>query len=87
MKVVTIQQLERDLDRIIDDVVDQQEHYSVSISFITCAGTENDPCTEREWQEKSIAILPKEDYEIIKDIYIEWLEDSGFSFDETNLPY
>jgi hypothetical protein len=30
MKVVTIQQLERDLDRIIDDVIDQQEHYSVS---------------------------------------------------------
>ena len=87
MKVVSIQQLERDLDRIIDDVIDQQEHYSVNVSFITCAGTENDPCTSEEWEEKSIAILPKEDYEIMKDIYIEWLEDSGFSFDETNLPY
>ena len=85
MKVVTIQQLERDLDRIIDDVIDQQEHYSVSISFITCAGTENDPCTDREWEEKSIAILPKEDYEIMKDVYSEWLEDNGFSADDERI--
>ena len=87
MKVVTIQQLERDLDRILDDVLDQQEHYSVSVAFVTCADTINEPCLSSQWDKKSIVMLPEEDYEVMRDIYKEWLEDSGFSFDETNLPY
>jgi hypothetical protein len=79
MKVVTIQQLERDLDRILDDVLDQQEHYSVSIAFVTCADTVNEPCLTSQWEKKSIVMLPEEDYEVMRDVYKEWLEDNGFS--------
>jgi hypothetical protein len=39
----------------------------------------------REWQEKSIAILPKEDYEVMKDVYSEWLEDNGFPADDERI--
>ena len=68
MKVVTIQQLERDLDRILDDVLDQQEHYSVSVAFVTCADTVNEPCLTSQWDKKSIVMLPEEDYEVMRDI-------------------
>ena len=85
MKVVTIQQLERDLDRILDDVLDQQEHYSVSISFVTCADTVNEPCLSSQWDKKSIVMLPEEDYEVMRDVYKEWLEDNGFSPEDERL--
>jgi len=82
MKVVSIQQLERDLDRILDDVLDQQEHYSVSISFVTCANTDNDPCTTSQWEQKSIVMLPEEDYNVMQEIYTEWLKENGFPITE-----
>tara|TARA_R100001443_G_scaffold12269_6_gene21787 strand:- start:743 stop:997 length:255 start_codon:yes stop_codon:yes gene_type:complete len=82
MKVVSIQQLERDLDRILDDVLDQQEHYSVSISFVTCANTDNDPCTTSQWEQKSIVMLPEEDYNVMREIYTEWLQENGFPLTE-----
>ena len=39
MKVVTLQQLEQDLDRLLDGVIEEGEHFRVSVSWITCADT------------------------------------------------
>ena len=74
MKVVTLQQMERDLDRILDDVIDQQEHYTVKISWVSNFDSDH------VWEEKSVVVLPTEDYQVMSDIYEEWLEENGIKY-------
>ena len=80
MKGVTVQQLERDLDRILDDVIEHQEHFKISVNWITCSGTENEPCIQEQYQEKSIVMLPEEDYKFLQSIYKEWQEDEPIRY-------
>ena len=51
MKVVTLQQLEQDLDRHLDGVIEEGEHFRVSVSWITCADTIDEPCIDSKWKE------------------------------------
>ena len=76
MKVVTLQQLEQDLDRLLDGVIEEGEHFRVSVSWITCADTINEPCIDSKWKEKSVIMLPAEDYEFFQEIYKEWQADA-----------
>ena len=74
MKVVTLQQMERDLDRILDDVIDQQEHYTVKISWVSNFDSDH------VWEEKAVVVIPTEDYEVMSDVYEEWLEEIGIKY-------
>ena len=74
MKVVTLQQMERDLDRILDDVIDQQEHYTVKISWVSNFDSDH------VWEEKAVVVIPTEDYEVMSDVYEEWLEENGIKY-------
>ena len=80
MKSVTLQQLERDLDRILDDVIENQEHFRVAVNWVTCADTIDDPCINEKWQEKSIVMMPMEDYEFFQNIYKEWRADEPIRY-------
>ena len=66
--------MERDLDRILDDVIDQQEHYTVKISWVSNFDSDN------VWEEKAVVVIPTEDYEVMSDIYEEWLEENGIKY-------
>ena len=35
MKVITLSQFEKDLDRILDDVIDDREHYHIKTPMVT----------------------------------------------------
>ncbi|MFQ5639637.1 MAG: hypothetical protein ACE5IR_16760 [bacterium] len=60
MKVITLGQFERDLDRILDDVTDENEHYCVKTPVISDLKEKGGLV----WEDKAVMILPIEDYEI-----------------------
>ncbi len=86
MKSVTLQQLERDLDRILDDVIDEREHYEVSIAWINCQGQE---CSgDSRWEEEAIAVIPMNDYKVFQEVYKEWvLEEQYQNIEEDSKAY
>ena len=68
MKVITLGQFERDLDRILDDVTDENEHYCVKTPVINDLKDKGGLV----WEDKSVIVLPIEDYELLKEGYDMW---------------
>lgn len=62
MKEVTLSELERNLDSVLDDVIDNSEHYIVNVKFCLANG---------KWENKSLVLIPEQDYEILKETYDE----------------
>ena len=69
MKVITLGQFERDLDRILDDVTDENEHYCVKTTVISDLKDKGGLV----WEDKAVMILPIEDYDLLKETYDMWL--------------
>ena len=69
MKVITLSQFERDLDRILDDVTDENEHYCVKTPVISDLKDKGGLV----WEDKAVMVLPIEDYDLLKDTYDIWL--------------
>ena len=69
MKVITLGQFERDLDRILDDVTDENEHYCVKTPVISDLKEKGGLV----WEDKAVMILPIEDYDLLKETYDMWL--------------
>jgi len=65
MKVITLGQFERDLDRILDDVTDENEHYCVKTPMITDLKDKGGLV----WEDKAVMVLPMEDYDLLKETY------------------
>jgi hypothetical protein len=65
MKYITLQQLERDFDRIFDDVVDNSEHYT-----ITGTSVEEDG----EYKDTSVVMMPYDEFNVLKETYEEWID-------------
>ena len=68
MKVITLSQFERDLDRILDDVTDENEHYCVKTPVISDLKDKGGLV----WEDKAVIVLPIEDYELLKEGYDMW---------------
>jgi len=68
MKTVTLQQLERDFDRIFDDVVENGEHYEVTTTSLDEMG---------KLVENTVVLLPYEDYSVLSETYDEWIDSSS----------
>jgi len=68
MKVITLGQFEKDLDRILDDITDDREHYCVKTPMISDLKDKGGLV----WEDKAVMILPIEDYEILKEGYDMW---------------
>ena len=74
MKCITLQQLERDFDRIFDDVVENGEHYEITTTSLDEAG---------KLIESAVVLIPCEDYSILSETYDEWIkENSEFDLKE-----
>ena len=69
MKVITLGQFERDLDRILDNVTDENEHYCVKTPVISDLKEKGGLV----WEDKAVMILPIEDYDLLKVTYDMWL--------------
>lgn len=72
MKHVTLQQLEKDFDRIFDDVVENKEHYTITAQYITTEGT---------YEDKDVLLIPHEDYELLKETYQDWIDGTPSSLE------
>lgn len=68
MKTVTLQQLERDFDRIFDDVIENGEHYEVMTTSLDETG---------KLVENTVILLPYEDYSVLSETYDEWVDSSS----------
>jgi len=68
MKTVTLQQLERDFDRIFDDVIENNEHYEVTTTSLDETG---------KLVENTVILLPYEDYSVLSETYDEWVDSSS----------
>jgi len=68
MKTVTLQQLERDFDRIFDDVIENNEHYEVTTTSLDETG---------KLVENTVILLPHEDYSVLSETYDEWVDSSS----------
>ena len=68
MKTVTFQQLERDFDRIFDDVIENNEHYEVTTTSLDETG---------KLVENTVILLPYEDYSVLSETYDEWVDSSS----------
>ena len=68
MKVSTLGQFERDFDRILDDVIDDNEHYYIKTPMVTDSKDKG-----LVWEDKAVMILPIQDYELLKETYDMWL--------------
>jgi PHD/YefM family antitoxin component YafN of YafNO toxin-antitoxin module len=64
MKNITLQQLERDFDRILDDVHENGEHYLISTTSLDADGN---------FEHGGVVLMPVDDYMILKDTYDEWI--------------
>ncbi len=70
MKTVTVQQLERDFDRIVDDVIENEVHYKITFEYANEDGT---------FEDKSVMLIPYNNYEVLASVYEDWLkQDSDF---------
>ena len=69
MKVITLGQFERDLDRILDDVTDENEHYCVKTPVIKDLKEKGGLV----WEDKAVMILTIEEYDLLKETYDMWL--------------
>lgn len=72
MKYVTLQQLEKDFDRIFDDVVENGEHYTITAQYMNEEGIRKD---------KNVLLIPCKDYELLKETYQDWVDDTPGSLD------
>lgn len=72
MKYVTLQQLEKDFDRIFDDVVENKEHYTITAQYMNEEGT----C-----EDKNVLLIPCEDYELLKETYQDWVDGTPSSLE------
>lgn len=72
MKHVTLQQLEKDFDRIFDDVVENKEHYTITAQYISKEGT---------YEDKNVLLIPHEDYELLKETYQDWIDGTPSSLE------
>ena len=68
MKLVTLGQFERDLDRILDDITADREHYCVKTPVINDLKDKGGLV----WEDKAVIVLPIEDYELLKEGYDMW---------------
>jgi len=74
MKAITLQQLERDFDRIFDDVVENGEHYEITTTSLDEGG---------RLVESAVVLIPYEDYSVLSETYDEWVgENSEFDLKE-----
>ena len=74
MKAITLQQLERDFDRIFDDVVENGEHYEITTTSLDEGG---------RLVENVVVLIPHEDYSVLSETYDEWVgENSEFDLKE-----
>jgi len=65
MKAITLQQLERDFDRIFDDVVENGEHYEITTTSLDEGG---------RLVESAVVLIPYEDYSVLSETYDEWVD-------------
>ena len=72
MKYVTLQQLEKDFDRIFDDVVENGEHYTITAQYINEEGL---------YEDKNVLFIPSEDYQLLKETYRDWVDGTPSSLD------
>jgi PHD/YefM family antitoxin component YafN of YafNO toxin-antitoxin module len=72
MKHVTLQQLEKDFDRIFDDVVENKEHYTITAQYISEEGT---------YENKDVLLIPHEDYDLLKETYQDWIDGTPSSLE------
>jgi hypothetical protein len=68
MKTITLQQLERDFDRIFDDVVENGEYYEITTTSLDEMG---------KLVENTVILLPYEDYSVLSETYDEWVDSSS----------
>lgn len=68
MKAITLQQLERDFDRIFDDVVENGEHYEITTTSLDEGG---------RLVESVVVLIPYEDYSVLSETYDEWVDSSS----------
>ena len=68
MKTITLQQLERDFDRIFDDVVENGEYYEITTTSLDEMG---------KLVENAVVLLPYEDYSVLSETYDEWVDSSS----------
>jgi len=68
MKAITLQQLERDFDRIFDDVVENGEHYEITTTSLDEGG---------RLVESAVVLIPYEDYSVLSETYDEWVDSSS----------
>ena len=72
MKYATLQQLEKDFDRIFDDVVENKEHYTITAQYMNEEGI----C-----EDKDVLLIPYEDYELLKETYQDWVDGTPSSLE------
>lgn len=65
MKYVTLQQLEKDFDRIFDDVVENKEHYVITATYVKEDGSQ---------ENQKVALIPYTDYNFLKSTYEDWVQ-------------
>lgn len=68
MKELSLQQLERDFDRIVDDVVENGEHYVITLTSCSVEG-----CLEKN----AVVIIPAEDYDVLLETYEDWVTENS----------
>ena len=64
MKNITLQQLERDFYRILDDVVENGEHYNI----VTVSFDESGKLVDNH-----VVLIPYKEYSVLVEAYDEWI--------------
>ena len=77
MKNITLQQLERDFDRILDDVVENGEHYNI----VTVCFDESGKLVDSH-----VVLIPYKEYSILKEAYEEWVNEDGYKMEKQFVP-
>jgi len=68
MKNITLQQLERDFDRILDDVVENGEHYNI----VTVSFDESGKLVDNH-----VVLIPYKEYSVLTETYNEWISEES----------
>ena len=77
MKNITLQQLERDFDRILDDVVENGEHYNI----VTVCFDESGKLVDSH-----VVLIPYKEYSILTETYNEWVNEDSCEMEKQFAP-
>lgn len=77
MKNITLQQLERDFDRILDDVVENGEHYNI----VTVSFDESGKLVDNH-----VVLIPYKEYSVLTETYNEWISEDSYEMEKQFAP-